>query len=1096
MTIVTVAKALRSKSESVWEATLEKLKKEELVGVQTSMDISMKMSYRHLENEEINFNMHDMVCDAALSIAHKDHNFFTLRIGKLDDWLELEKCTSISICNNDIIDGLPEVINCPQLKLFQIDTNDPSLEISESFYRRMKNLRVLILIGFHLSSLPYSIQCLLNLRILCLERCTLDCNLSILGKLKKLRILSFFGPQLKNLPTKLQSLNKLRLLDISDCFELKIIPSNLIPSLTCLEELYIRESLIKMLVERETNKGKDLFLSKLENLHKLKVVDLSVPSVSVFPNHLFFHKLKDYKIVIGDFELFSVGEFRMPDKYETFRVLALQLKDDIDIHSQENIKFLFKTVQSFKEEESCWSHLTELETTNRDHKETTSEEDEQSEKTPPLFDDMHEELEATTNIPRQQRLGMVLQLKELVLLYSDIKDLELGRVLAGVPALRRLELLSLEEQIVSNEGSEEGKVMKIVFSKLITVELVGLEKMRSFCSHKECEFEFPSLEIVIVRECPKMEKFSERESIAPKLKNVFGVEGDQKAKWQWEGHLNATIQKVFNHKQLWHGPHSVQQNSLGYLKRLCVIEHDTLEHVIPSHLLSCFYNLEELEEGTLNLSQRDIQELYLGSRPIPNSSFNLLNFLTVDDCQFLSDVILPLYLLPFLTNLETLKVRNCDSVKAIFDVKCTTEGRDMTFMGETLPFSLKKLTLSQLPNLENVWNGDPHGVLSMRHLQEVHVEKCKGVTSLFPASIAKDLKELKKLVVENCEGLMTIVAEDNIDPSLEHTFPCPRVRSLKLQGLSKLKYFYYCSLKSDIYTHLESHTMEQLELKVLHLESLKNLIFIGLENSWTDPFVKSLETFEVISCSNLERLRRLRRFYKGSLSFPSLEELSVKDCDEMVTLCAGTVETDKLSEVRINYDETIPLKIDLNLTMRKNFLEKTVSSWQWKWSLELRDRADLQEIWGVSVQIPDLCFSYLETLIVEQCHFSSYALPFTLLPLLPKLETLEDLATGRMIGSVTSPLKTLVLWKLPNLESVWNEDPVEIVTEANPADPKETNPKLTFPTLTSLTLWDLPKFKHNTIHSIHHATTKLITPNLEHLTVDENELKMIVDGKF
>jgi len=213
----------------------------------------------------------------------------------------------------------------------------------------------------------------------------------------------------------------------------------------------------------------------------------------------------------------------------------------------------------------------------------------------------------TANIPRQKRLGMVLQLKELVLLNSNIKDLELGRVLEGVPALRRLELLSLVtchrltklcpssvsftymtslklkncytlrnlmasstaktmvqlqtmkvirchnlKQIVSNEGSEEGKVMKIVFSKLISVELVGLEEMTSFCSNKECEFEFPSLEIVIVRECPKMEKFSERESIAPKLKNVFGVEGDQKAKWHWEGHLNATIQKVFNDKVLTH----------------------------------------------------------------------------------------------------------------------------------------------------------------------------------------------------------------------------------------------------------------------------------------------------------------------------------------------------------------------------------------------------------------------------------------------------------------------------------------------------------------------------------------------------------------
>jgi len=44
-----------------------------------------------------------------------------------------------------------------------------------------------------------------------------------------------------------------------------------------------------------------------------------------------------------------------------------------------------------------------------------------------------------------------------------------------------------------------------------------------------------------------------------------------------------------------HGPHSVQQNSFGYLKRLTAVRCHTVEHVIPSHLLSCFHNLEELQ---------------------------------------------------------------------------------------------------------------------------------------------------------------------------------------------------------------------------------------------------------------------------------------------------------------------------------------------------------------------------------------------------------------------------------------------------------------------------------------------------------------------
>jgi len=119
-------------------------------------------------------------------------------------------------------------------------------------------------------------------------------------------------------------------------------------------------------------------------------------------------------------------------------------------------------------------------------------------------------------------------------------------------------------------------------------------------------------------------------------------------------------------------------------------------------------------------------------------------------------------------------------------------------------------------------------------------------------------------------------------------------------------------------------------------------------------------------------------------------------------------------------------------------------------------------------------------LIVNECKISSDAvLPFTLLPLLPKLETLEvrncdsvktifDVECAQ--GTSTFPLKKLVLWKLPNLETVWNEDTHETVTEPNPAHPEGTNLKLTFPDVTSLTLWDLPNFNHNTISCIHDAT--------------------------
>ncbi|KAL3008976.1 hypothetical protein AAZX31_07G060900 [Glycine max] len=1844
MAIITVGRALRDKSDSEWE----KLKNQDLVGDQNPMEISVKMSYDHLENEElksifflcaqmghqplimdlvkycfglgilegvyslgeargkistsiqklknsglvldgsssIHFNMHDLVRDAALSIAQKEHNAFTLRNGKLDDWPELERCTSIFICNSVIIDELPEEINCPQLKFFQIDSDDSSLKIPNSFFKGMKKLKVLMLTGIQLSSLPSSIESLSDLRLLCLERCTLDDNLSIIGKLKKLRILSFSGSRIENLPAELKNLDKLQLLDISNCSVVKRIPPQLMSRLTSLEELYVRKCFMEVSEEGERNQCQISFISELKHLHQLQVVDLSIPCAEVFPKELFFDNLSDYKIEIGNFEMLSAGDFRMPNKYENFKSLALELKDDTDnIHSQKGIKLLFKRVENlllgelngvqdvinelnldgfpqlkhfsivnnpsikyiinskdlfypqdvFPKLESlclyelnkiemiyfssgtemiCFSPFTDcsftklktikvekcdqlknlfsfcmvkllasLETigvsncgsleeiikipdnsdkieflklkslslqslssftsfytiegssTDRDEIQITVAENEHSEMAPPLFGELveipnlenlnlismnkiqkiwsdqppsnfcfqnlikldvkgchnlrylcslsvasrlrklkglfvsnceimekifsteegnsadkvcvfpkleeirldqmdeltdiwqadvsadsfssltsvyinrcnkldkifpshmegwfaslnslkvyscrsvkvifeikdsqqadasggidtnlqvvdvrvlpkleqvwsrdpggilnfkklqsievsgcrrlrnvfpasvakdvpkleymsvsechgiveivasedgsetnteqlvfpeltymrlyelssiqhfykgrhpiecpklkkleveecnkklktfgtgersNEEDEAVMSAEKifpnleflfidfdeaqkwllsntvkhpmhrlkelnlnyvndderlcqilyrmpnleklfllsakhllkessESRLGTVLQLKELDLWSSKIKDIGFERE----PVLQRLELLSLYwchklrnlgppsvslayltnlevwycnglrnlmasstakslvqlksmkishcnklEEIVSDEGNEEAE--QIVFGKLITIELVWLKKLKSFCRYKNCEFKFPSLKVLTVKECRMMERFTEGGARAPKLQNIVtddNEEGKEEAKWQWEGDLNATIQNKI-------------LESARTDKRLTV-----------SPLL---------------------QEIWLGSRPIPKWCFSNLKSLTVDGCQLLTDVVIPFYLLPLLTNLQELHVRNCGSVKSIFDVK-TAMGLGAAAFPRPLPFSLKKLTLERLPKLENVWNEDPHGILTMQLLQHVIVEKCKCLTSVFPASVAKDLEIL---VVKDCEELMEIVAEDNADPredNLELTFPCPCVRSLKLQGLPKFKYFYYCSLQCDMFqtptedemptSNLKCLSLGEkglemikrgefqrnfihklqvltlcfhngsdvfpyeilqlapnieklvvynasfkeinvdytgllLQLKDLCLESLPELVSIGLENSSIQPLLGNLETLEVIGCSSLkdlvpstvsfsnltylqvqdcdsllylltssiaksltrlkrmeikscysieeivskegdesheneiifpqlnclklERLRKLRRFYRGSLlSFPSLEELSVIDCEWMETLCPGTLKADKLVQVQLGW-HVIKLENDLNSTMREAFREKLwqSASMPWESVLNLKDRP-LQEIWLRlhSLHIPPhFCFTYLDTLIVDGCHFLSDAvLPFCLLPLLPKLKTLKvrncdcvkiifDVTT---MGPLPFALEDLILERLPNLENVWN-----------------SNVELTFPQVKSLALCDLPKLKYDMLKPFTHLNQVCIqklTPNIEHLTLGQHELNMILSGEF
>jgi len=73
--------------------------------------------------------------------------------------------------------------------------------------------------------------------------------------------------------------------------------------------------------------------------------------------------------------------------------------------------------------------------------------------------------------------------------------------------------------------------------------------------------------------------------------------------------------------------------------------------------------------------------------------------------------------------------------------------------------------------------------------------------------------------------------------------------------------------------------------------------------------------FPQLNCLYLYKLLNLRRFYRESLSFPLLNELSITDCHEMITLCEGTLKASK-SYFGFNYS-FIPLE-----TMRKEFLKK------------------------------------------------------------------------------------------------------------------------------------------------------------------------------
>ncbi|KAI9071345.1 hypothetical protein K1719_046690 [Acacia pycnantha] len=94
--------------------------------------------------------MHDFVRDAALSIAFKEQDIFTMRNGKLDEWPDKEKFE----------------------RVFHVESNNPSLIIPDKLFEGMGELRVLILVG----------------------------------ELEKLRVLSLSGSKFEILPSELRKI--------------------------------------------------------------------------------------------------------------------------------------------------------------------------------------------------------------------------------------------------------------------------------------------------------------------------------------------------------------------------------------------------------------------------------------------------------------------------------------------------------------------------------------------------------------------------------------------------------------------------------------------------------------------------------------------------------------------------------------------------------------------------------------------------------------------------------------------------------------------------------------------------------------------------
>ncbi|TQD88444.1 hypothetical protein C1H46_025968 [Malus baccata] len=135
-----------------------------------------------------------------------------------------------------------------------------------------------------------------------------------------------------------------------------------------------------------------------------------------------------------------------------------------------------------------------------------------------------------------------------------------------------------------------------------------------------------------------------------------------------------------------------------------------------------------------------------------------------------------------MSNLITLTVHQCDSLRFLFSssmVKC---------LGQ-----LKHLKISKCQALQMVYDTSTTTQLNCfecPNLNSIEIDSCDSLKNVFPASVAKDLKQLSKLKVKNCGLMEEIVAKEEGSQTTYEEFGFPKVTLIEFHNLPQLGSFY------------------------------------------------------------------------------------------------------------------------------------------------------------------------------------------------------------------------------------------------------------------------------------------------------------------
>ncbi|GLT25679.1 hypothetical protein SLA2020_007930 [Shorea laevis] len=326
------------------------------------------------------------------------------------------------------------------------------------------------------------------------------------------------------------------------------------------------------------------------------------------------------------------------------------------------------------------------------------------------------------------------------------------------------------------------------------------------------------------------------------------------------------------------------------LRHCTVVECDGLEFVVSSRCLKPLQNLESLHLSCLKKLNAVVGavEAVAKSAPLPAGTFSSLQIIQVVGCGKIKKL-LPLRLLRYLQNLQTIKVRHCYEMEEI--IWSEYEGGEKALEKLTLP-KLERVILEELPELESIYSGSPT-VLICDSLKRIEIQECLKIESVFWTGF-NPLPTLEHLDLSNLWNLKSVFDEEVLGLSARPTnffslkticvFDCPKLKKLFSSGWL-LGYFQsletitvsWCEQMEEL---ISSSTYEEKEaLEKITLPNLRRLKLTFL------PKLKSIcSSSSVLICDSINRLlicdcKKLKRIPLHLSSLDNGQPSSLKEIE-------------------------------------------------------------------------------------------------------------------------------------------------------------------------------------------------------------------------